>query len=104
MTSKDKLKQQQEILRGEIRRREAAMQQLSDQLEENFGRVILNSVLPVNQGQRHSINQTLDTTNSFLSSILGGSQIPGKYDGFLKSARMIAAGIAWKYIRKLFTK
>ena len=104
MTANERLKQQQELLRAEIKRREAAMQMLTDQLEENFGRVIMNSVLPVNKKRLHSINHTFDTMNGFLNSFLGGTKTPGKYEGLFNSFRTIAAGLAWKYIRKMLSR
>jgi hypothetical protein len=101
-TAHDKLSQRQTILREEIARRENHLQKLSEQLEQNFGRVVINSVLPVSGGQRHTISKTIDSTNNILSGILGSSSTSGKYDGLFKSAQMIAAGIAWRYIKKMF--
>jgi hypothetical protein len=101
-TAHDKLKQRQTILRAEIARRENHMQTLSDQLEQNFGRIVINSILPVSGGQRHTISKTIDTTSNILGNLLGSSLAGGKYDGLFKSAQMIAAGLAWRYIKKLF--
>lgn len=104
MKAKEQLKLRQELLRAEIRLREAGMQNLTDQLEENFGRVLLNSVLPVNRRQLHSINHSFDSVSNFLNSFLGGNKSASKYEGLFKSAQVLAAGVAWRYLRKLIFK
>ncbi len=100
MKPHSKLKQQQELLRIEIVKREGNIRQLGEQLEENFGSVVFNSILPVTGSQRNVISNVIDTANSFLGKILPG-HLDGKYDGLLKSAQMIVTSIAWRYIKKL---
>lgn len=101
MNAHSRLKQQQDLLRIEIRKRESNILLLGEQLEGNLGRVVLNSVLPFSKSQRSSISNVLDTTNSILGKILPGIS-ESKYEGLLKSAQMILASIAWKYVKRLF--
>lgn len=99
MNPKDRLIQEKALIKDEIARREKRIQELTDQLEDNFGRMVLNSIMPVNSSQRHTINKTLDQTSGLFGNFFGSA---GRYEPIFKILRMAASGLAWKYIRKIF--
>lgn len=101
MTSNEKLKKQQQDLRHQLKQSEFRVQEIFDNLENNFGRIAINSVLPFSTAQRKSMNNAFDSANNFVSKIIPGIGTGKKLEGPLKAVQMVVVGLVYRYIRRL---
>lgn len=105
MKNLEKLQHEKLRLKAEIADREKNLNERLNYLEEHFGRMTLNSVLPFDDQQRENINGSLDKFNNFLFKLMPGTvdeEKQDKYKGMLQSAQMLVAGLAFKYLKKFF--
>ncbi len=105
MKNLEKLQREKLRLKAEIADREKNLNERLNYLEDHFGRMAMNSVLPFDDQQRERINGSLDKFNDFLFRIIPGTvdaEKQDKYKGVLQSAQMLVAGLAFKYLKKFF--
>ena len=99
----DRLKAEQAKARTEMRIQEERISQKLHMLEENFGRITLNSVLPLSGDQIEKAGRFLNPVNTLIDKIIPDS-VPEdkkeKYKGMIKTVEMAAAGLVFRYIRK----
>ena len=99
----DRLKAEQARAKAEMKIQEGRINQKLHLLEENFGKITINSVLPLNADQLDKANRFLHPVNSLIDKIIPDN-IPEekkeKYKGMVKTVEMAAAGLVFRYIRK----
>ncbi|MFN8153217.1 MAG: hypothetical protein U0Y08_02880 [Bacteroidia bacterium] len=99
----DRLKAEQSKAKAEMKIQEERISRKLHVLEENFGKITLNSVLPLEPGQIDKAARFLNPVNSLIDKIIPDS-IPEdkreKYKGMVKTVEMAAAGLVFRYLRK----
>ena len=101
MAVHNRFRAKQEQLREEVRLREKKIHDLTDHLENNFGKMAMNSIMPSSRGKS-------DSKGNFFSTIanMAARFIPfaGAKQGFSPTWKIMAAGIAFRYFRKIMKK
>lgn len=99
----DRLKAEQAKARSEMRIQEERISEKLHLLEENFGRIAINSVLPLNPDQIQKASRFLNPVNNLIEKIIPDSVSEEKkeqYKGMVKTVEMAAAGLVFRYMRK----
>ena len=93
----------QEQLREEVRLREKRIHELTEQLEHNFGKMALNSFMSSPRGKSGASGSFFSTLGDLASRIFTSGSFTGSKQGF-QSWQVLAAGLAFRYIRKMMKK
>jgi hypothetical protein len=104
MKTQDKFQLRKQQLREEVEMRKHRIHELTDQLEKNFGRMTINSLMPSRQGKTNSTGAVLNTLGTIAARIFPGVPLPGSKGGFGQSWQLLAAGIAFRFLRKMIKK
>lgn len=99
----ERLKAEQSRAKAEMKAQEERINHKLHLLEENFGRITLNSVLPLSTDQIEKASKILNPVNSLIDKIIPNSVSPDKreqYKGVVRSVEMAAAGLVFRYLRK----
>ena len=74
-------------------------------VQDNIGTLVLTSFLPIGRSKKDAVSGILSKVSGFLSRITGlQDKIPEKAQPYVKLAEMLLAGLAYRYIRKIFRK
>lgn len=92
---------EQERLRQQIKASEIRLNDKMNYLEDHFGTMVINSVLPFKPQERETISGMLDSVNGFFSGFKK-DKTSDSSSGFMKSVQMIVAGIIFRYLKKMF--
>ena len=101
----DQLREEQRRLKSEIDLREQRINEKLKELETNFGKMTLNSILPFNTDQLEKASGIFSNINSMILKIIPssvGEEKKEKIQSVLKTVEMAAAGLAYKYVTKFF--
>lgn len=101
----DQLREEQRRLKSEIDLREQRINEKLKDLETNFGKMTLNSILPFNTDQLEKASGIFSNINSMILKIIPssvGEEKREKIQSVLKTVEMAAAGLAYKYVTKFF--
>ena len=96
---------EQERLRGEIKASEQRLNEQVNYLEDHFGVMLLNSVLPFKAQERENISDMIDSVNGFFSGFRknkSSNENAETSQGFMKSIQLVIAGIVFRYLKKMF--
>ncbi len=95
----------QERLRASIHASEHRINEQITYLEDHFGTMVLNSVLPFKPEERENVSSLLNTVNGFFSGFRknkSDDESETSSSGFMKSVQMLVAGIVYRYLKKMF--
>lgn len=104
MKTQDKFDLRKQQLREEVALRQQRIHELTDQLEKNFGRMAINSLMPAKQGKTNTGGAILSTLGTIAGRIFPSVPIPGSTGGFGQSWQILAAGLAFRYLKKMLKK
>lgn len=94
------LRARQLKLKSELKAQEAVLNSKLNMLEDNFGSMALNSVLPIPAEQRSAVSSFFDKSNSFIGGIFGQKEKSPINESLLKSGQMLVAGLVFKLLKK----
>ncbi len=101
----ERLHQEQQRLKDEIQKKETRISERFKHLEENFGSMALYSVLPISSGQKEKMSGIFDKLNKAVSSVIPikiSEEKKEKYGNIIKVAEMVASGLAYKYLTRMW--
>ncbi|MBL7924167.1 MAG: hypothetical protein JNL88_08215 [Bacteroidia bacterium] len=103
MNALEKIKVEQARLQVEIKDQERRLNEKFRYLENNVGKIAINSFLPFNTAQMEKASNLFTGMNSFILKALPSSvsdEKREKYQNMLKTVEMAATGLAYKYISR----
>ncbi len=103
MKALEKLHLEQAKLKSEIKMSEEKLSDKLTYLENNFGKMAINSFLPFSSTEFDKVSSLFSTLNNTVLKLVPKSvseEKRQKYQSILKTVEMTAAGLAYKYISK----
>ena len=97
----EKLHIEQARLKTEIQMREKDLTEKLKFLENNLGKMAINSFLPFNSSQFDKASGIFTSINSAILKWIPGEANKQKYSSVLKTVEMAAAGLVYKYISRI---
>jgi hypothetical protein len=94
------LRNRQLKLKSELKEQEAVLNSKLKMLEDNFGRMTINSVLPIPAEQRSVVSSFFDKSNSFIAGLFSKKEKSPSNESLLKSSEMLVAGLVFKLLKK----
>lgn len=99
----DKLKSEQARAKAEMKFHEQRINDKLLHLEKNFGKMALQSILPLSNDQINMAGKFLQPVNTLIDKFLPESISDEKkeqFKGVLKTVQMITAGLVFRYLKK----
>jgi hypothetical protein len=94
------LRNRQLKLKLELKDQEAVLNSKLKMLEDNFGLMTINSVLPIPAEHRAAVSSFFDKSNSFIGGLFGKKEKSPLNEGLLKSGEMLLTGLVFKILKK----
>ena len=104
-SSLDELRKERMKLQIQCKEKEEALTEQLQYVQDNIGTLVLTSLLPIGRSKKDAIGGILSKISGFFSRITGlEGKVPEKAQPFVKVAEMLLAGLAYRYVRKLFKR
>lgn len=103
MTALDKLKAEKARAKAEMKFHEQRISDKLHHLEKNFGKMALQSMLPLNAEQADLAGKFLNPVNTLIDKFLPDAVSDEKKEqlkGVLKTVQLVAAGLAFRFLKK----
>jgi hypothetical protein len=101
----EELRKERMKLQIQCKEKEEELTEHLQYVQDNIGTLVLTSLLPFGRSKNDAIGGILSKVTGFFGRITGlQEKIPEKAQPFVKIAEMLLAGLAYRYVRKLFRR
>jgi hypothetical protein len=104
MSALHQLRSRKALAQERVRASEVKLRERFVHLEQNFGKMAMNSLLPMPLSQVEKFSGFFDGLNSTILKLMPSSiseEKRQKVSSNLKSAELLLAGFAYRYVKKL---